>query len=62
MLVEFNKNAAYRAQTERMANSPRDTFVCAFCGGYKSILGRKAMPSPGKRRIWKCAQCAGVAK
>ena len=58
----YDSNAAYRERTERMSNSPSFTFSCGMCKQFCGILGRKAMPSPGKRRIWKCAQCAGAQK
>lgn len=57
MLVEWNKEASYRAATERLANSPKDTFWCARCGKSKSILGRRLVEKDGNRKKYACASC-----
>lgn len=57
MLVEWNKEAAYRDSTRRMANSPQDTFKCSRCGGFKSITGRKKVAQDGRRISYACKAC-----
>jgi transcription elongation factor Elf1 len=57
MLVEWNKTAAYRAATERLANSSSDIFWCARCGKSKSILGRRLVEKDGNRKKYACTAC-----
>lgn len=57
MLVEWNKEAAYRDSTRRMANSPSSTFLCSICKKGKSITGRKKVAQDGRRISYACKAC-----
>jgi len=58
MRVEHDKIGPYREVTNRLANSPRETFMCATCKQGKSILGRRKVGMAGRRTLWCCAACA----
>lgn len=59
----FDAAGSYRERTLTMSPGPSSTFSCGVCGVFKSILGRKSMPSPSaRRRIYKCAQCVKDGK
>lgn len=59
----FDAAGTYRERTLTMSPGPSSTFSCGVCGVFKSILGRKSMPSPSaRRRIYKCAQCVKDGK
>jgi len=57
MLVEWNKIAPYREATARLANSPKDTFKCSRCGGFKLITGRRKVAQDGRRISYACKAC-----
>lgn len=57
MLVEWDKLGPYRAATERLANSPKDTFLCSVCKKGKSITGRKKVAQDGRRVSYACKAC-----
>lgn len=46
----------YRSKTAKMKQIS-NTFVCGLCHGFRQIMGRKAMASPGRRQLFKCAVC-----
>lgn len=57
MLVDWDKLGPYRAATERLANSPKDTFKCSLCGGFKLIAGRRKVAQDGRRVSYACKAC-----
>lgn len=59
----FDAAGTYRERTLTMSPGPSSTFSCGVCSVFKSILGRKSMPSPSaRRRIYKCKACHEAGK
>lgn len=54
----YDAIGSFREQTQRLANSPRDTFSCGVCKQFCSILGRRLVSKDGNRRTYACAGCA----
>jgi uncharacterized protein YlaI len=57
MLVEYDKIGSFRDATNRLANSPTQTFLCCRCNQGKAILGRRKVGMLGKRALYACKLC-----
>ena len=55
-LVHFNSFSRYREATARHTGGI-NTFSCGGCAKFRSIAGRKQIPSIGRAKKWLCAEC-----
>ena len=60
-LVHFNSFSKYREATAAMTGGC-NTFSCLGCGKFRFVVGRRQIPSAGRAKKWRCAECYAQLK